>query len=415
MNKMGKALSKQQIRDGWRMVRFGDVARQCKESVDRDNNPFERYVNGGHMDSECLKITRWGTFGDDYVGPAFHRIFRKGQILYGSRRTYLKKVAVADFDGITANTTFVIEPKGRDKMLPGLLPFLMLSESFTNHSVLNSKGSTNPYINWSDIVNFEFPLPPVERQKEILEVLEKKERVFQKYNKMQTAITLNKKALQFDAFPNYFEKHHQDYVPLKKGWKVLALSSLLLSQIESGFSAREIAGKSKWYVLNLNCLSKTGFSDNDYKPISEDSFKKGSELFDGDFLISRSNTKELVGLVGIYKGNGKRTIFPDTMMRLKVSSDMIKPEFLEMYLLSPYGRRQIVRLAAGTSGSMVKINKQNINKIPVPYPSMKEQEKIVSAYLSMCEMNHTYEEQKKQINRIRGKYLSNMLDQHTKE
>ena len=170
---MAIELSEKQMKDGWQVVKLGEIAKQCKESVNRENNPFERYVEGGHMDTENLRITRWGEFGDHYVGPAFHRIFRKGQILYGSRRTYLKKVAVAEFDGITANTTFVIEPQRSDIILPGLLPFLMLSEDFTNHSVLNSKGSTNPYINWGDIAKYEFPLPPIERQKEILEVLEK--------------------------------------------------------------------------------------------------------------------------------------------------------------------------------------------------------------------------------------------------
>jgi type I restriction enzyme, S subunit len=152
-------------------VYFGDIAKQCKESVDRENNPFERYVEGGHMDSECLTIKRWGVFGDHYIGPVFHRIFRKGQILYGSRRTYLKKVAVADFDGITSNTTFIIEPINSEIMLPELLPFLMLSDGFTKHSVQNSKGSTNPYINWSDIANYEFSLPPIEEQKKLVLVL----------------------------------------------------------------------------------------------------------------------------------------------------------------------------------------------------------------------------------------------------
>lgn len=99
--------------------------------------------------------------------PAFHRIFRKGQVLYGSRRTYLKKVAVADFDGITANTTFVCETKDQNIFMQELLPFLMLTESFTNHSIRESKGSTNPYINWSDIAKYEFPLPPLEEQKRL--------------------------------------------------------------------------------------------------------------------------------------------------------------------------------------------------------------------------------------------------------
>lgn len=147
-------VSKNGLKAGWRMVKFGDVVRQCKEKVDRDDNPFERYVEGGHMDSEDIHIRRWGEFGQDYVGPAFHRIFRKGQVLYGSRRTYLKKVAVAEFDGITANTTFVLETKDQSVFMQELLPFLMLTDRFTEHSIGESKGSTNPYINYPDIAKF---------------------------------------------------------------------------------------------------------------------------------------------------------------------------------------------------------------------------------------------------------------------
>lgn len=150
-------MSTQSLKPGWKKVKFGDVVRQCKESVDRDNNPFGRYVEGSHMDSDNIHIRRWGEFGADYVGPAFYRIFRKGQVLYGSRRTYLKKVAVADFDGITANTTFVCETKDQSIFMQELLPFLMLTDSFTEHSIRESKGSTNPYINWPDIAKYEFP------------------------------------------------------------------------------------------------------------------------------------------------------------------------------------------------------------------------------------------------------------------
>ena len=91
-------------------------------------------------------------------------------MLYGSRRTYLRKVAVAEFDGICANTTLVLEPKD-GSLLPELLPFIMQSESFTEFSVKNSKGSVNPYINWSDLARYEFPLPPLDEQRRIAEIL----------------------------------------------------------------------------------------------------------------------------------------------------------------------------------------------------------------------------------------------------
>src|SRR5215217_2093460 len=138
--------------------------------------------------SEDIHIRRWGEFGEDYVGPAFHRIFRKGQVLYGSRRTYLKKVAVADFDGITANTTFVLETQDQGAFMQELLPFLMLTNRFTEHSIAESKGSTNPYINYPDIAKFEFPLPPIEEQKRIAEILWAADEALEGYGKLRSEL-----------------------------------------------------------------------------------------------------------------------------------------------------------------------------------------------------------------------------------
>ncbi len=123
------------------------------------------------MDSNDLRLRRWGEIGSGYLGPAFHMRFKPGQVLYGSRRTYLRKVAVADFEGICANTTFVLEPKKSDELLPDFLPFLMQTESFNTFSVKNSKGSVNPFINFSDLARFEFDLPPIEEQSSIVRLL----------------------------------------------------------------------------------------------------------------------------------------------------------------------------------------------------------------------------------------------------
>lgn len=152
------------LKSGWRRVKFGDVVRQCKDKVDPETSGLERYVGGEHMDTDDLRIRRWGEIGSGYLGPAFHMRFRPGQILYGSRRTYLRKVAVADFEGVCANTTFVLESKEPDVLLPAFLPFVMQTEVFNAFSVKNSKGSVNPYINFSDLARFEFLLPPIDEQ-----------------------------------------------------------------------------------------------------------------------------------------------------------------------------------------------------------------------------------------------------------
>ena len=158
-------------RSNWQKVKFGDVVRQVKDKVDPETTGLERYIAGEHMDTDDLRIRRWGEINDDYLGPAFHMRFKPGQVLYGSRRTYLRKVAVPHFEGICANTTYVLEPKDPTVLLPELLPFIMQTERFHEHSIKQSKGSVNPYINFSDIAWYEFALPPLEEQRRIYAAL----------------------------------------------------------------------------------------------------------------------------------------------------------------------------------------------------------------------------------------------------
>ena len=156
---------------GWTRVAFGDVVRRVNDKVDPWDSGLERYVAGEHMDTDDLRIRRWGLIGDDYLGPAFHTRFKPGHVLYGSRRTYLRKVALADFEGITANTTFVLETRDPARLMPELLPFLMQTEAFHSFSIKHSKGSVNPYINFSDLDAFAFLLPPIQEQARLVEAL----------------------------------------------------------------------------------------------------------------------------------------------------------------------------------------------------------------------------------------------------
>jgi type I restriction enzyme S subunit len=171
-------------RDGRLRVKFGDVVRQVKETADPDTSGLERYVAGEHMGTDELQITSWGSIGDGYLGPAFHRRFHSRQVLYGSRRTYLRKVAFADFDGICANTTFVCETADQDILLPELLPFIMQTDGFHAHSIAQSKGSVNPYINWTDLAWFEFDLPPIDEQGEIADLLWASESLLRAYKRV---------------------------------------------------------------------------------------------------------------------------------------------------------------------------------------------------------------------------------------
>jgi type I restriction enzyme M protein len=248
-------------RENWKRVRFGDIVRQCKEETDPISDGVERFVAGEHMETENVHIRNWGNVGDGYLGPAFIRRFRKGQILYGSRRTYLKKVACAEWDGVTANTTFVLEAV-EGKLLQELLPWIMLSDRFTKHSVQESKGSTNPYINFPDIAKFEFALPPLDQQRRIAEILMRLDVAKEEMLKLENTNKKSVDCLRDDHFSN---SASQDLLPLR----------------EAG----------RWVSGNTPSRNKTEFWVGNFPWVSPKDMKQ-KYIFDSEEHLSEAGQKE---------------------------------------------------------------------------------------------------------------------------
>ncbi len=94
-----------------------------------------------------------------------------GQTLFGKRRAYQRKVAYAEFEGICSGDILTFEPKNRKVLLPELLPFICQSDAFFDHALDTSAGSLSPRTSWTALKDFEFPLPPIDEQKRIAEIL----------------------------------------------------------------------------------------------------------------------------------------------------------------------------------------------------------------------------------------------------
>lgn len=154
-------------RTGWKRVRFGDVVENCAETCDPEEAGLERFVAMEHLEPGSLHVRSWGNVAD---GTTFTRRCRPGQVLFGKRRAYQRKVAVAEFEAVVSGDIYVLAPKD-DRLLPELLPFLCLSERFFQHAVGTSAGSLSPRTNWSSLASFEFDLPPLDQQRRIAEIL----------------------------------------------------------------------------------------------------------------------------------------------------------------------------------------------------------------------------------------------------
>ncbi|KKH95459.1 hypothetical protein EO95_08020, partial [Methanosarcina sp. 1.H.T.1A.1] len=174
------------VPDDWKFVKFGEVVQHVKDRFpNRDEWTFDRFINGGHIDSGQIRITKSSPIkgNEETIGSAFHMRFKPGHVLYVSRRAYLRKGGIVDFEGICSNVTFVLQAD-ETKLLQSLLPFIIQTEAFVKHTVDNSHGSTNPFLNWKDIESYKMILPPLEKQKKISEILWSIEDNIQKTEKL---------------------------------------------------------------------------------------------------------------------------------------------------------------------------------------------------------------------------------------
>ncbi len=153
------------LKPGWRRVKFGEVVRLNKETC---KNPaaegIDRYIGLEHLEPGDLRIRSWGDVSD---GTTFTNRVRPGQVLFGKRRAYQRKVAVADFDAVCSGDIYVFESTNPDRLLPDLLPFLCQTDSFFEYAVGTSAGSLSPRTNWTSLAEYEFALPPMEEQRRI--------------------------------------------------------------------------------------------------------------------------------------------------------------------------------------------------------------------------------------------------------
>lgn len=154
-------------RSNWRRRPFGELAQSVNERVDPSQAGDEIYVGLEHLDPQDLHIRRWGK-ASDVIGTKLR--FRKGDLIFGRRRAYQRKLAVAEFDGICSAHAMVVRARP-DVVLPEFLPFLMMSDRFMNRAVELSVGSLSPTINWTTLKLEEFAIPPLDQQRRIAEIL----------------------------------------------------------------------------------------------------------------------------------------------------------------------------------------------------------------------------------------------------
>lgn len=357
---------------GWSTVALGDVVRQVKDKVDPEESGLDRYVAGEHMDTDDLRIRRWGEVGDDYLGPAFHMRFKPGQVLYGSRRTYLRKVALAEFEGITANTTYVLESKDSDVLLPELLPFLMQTEAVNAHSVRESKGSVNPYVNFSDLAWYEFPLPPPAEQRRIVEALQAAERVLEALRQLKRAADTALESFALGALVGFVATSAMDIetVSLPTGWRLRTAKELVSAPVVSGTTPRGYRDGAvpECPFIKVGDLSFDGSLN--YGPdggcVNPAAFAatESVHVVPGDILTNIVGPP--LGKVSVVPGCLEEALINQAIVRYRMPDEMFG-RWTAFYLMSDWAKQWLFARSKKTSGQR-NLNSSTCAELPVPIP-----------------------------------------------
>ncbi len=397
---------------GWECVKFGDIADCISKRVEPSETDLDVYVGLEHLDSDSLKIKRYGKPSDVegiklYVQP--------GDIIFGKRRAYQRKLAIADFEGICSAHAMVLRAK-EEKILRNLLPFFMQSHIFMDRAIAISEGSLSPTIKWKTLCKQEFPLPPAQEQKRISNILWAVEECIRKWEESLDKAKVYKKVLMKHLFtygPVGFNEISN--IRLKKTevgmipdiWNVKSICDV--ATIDYGISEAvsqntdPSIGCPILTGANITLYGKLDLSKQVYiEPPKQERFF----LKIGDLLFNwRSGSPEHVGKTAIFNLNGIYT-YASFILRIRTSKELLT-EF--GYFLLNYMRSNKYLSRDMSQQVNFKMNAKIFREIKIPYPPLEEQQKIAHILSTLDKTIETAETHRKTLQSLKTRLLNDLL------
>ena len=360
-------MSTQSLKPGWKMVKFGDIAQNVAVRVDPADAKTDVYVGLEHLDPSTLHLRQWG-HPSDVTGQKL--AFKKGDVIFGRRRAYQRKLAVAEFDGICSAHAMVVRAKPK-MILPEFLPFFLQSDMFMERAIEISVGSLSPTINWKTLKAQEFPLPPLDEQKRIAEILWAVDEVICSQHNLITDV--------HNAQSVFFESR------MKVDSANQALLGDALQTIVAGKSpqgASRPADEDEFGVLKVSAVGNDCFVETENKAlVKQADFNDEYEVRPGFILVTRANALPTgVGRPCVVKSVRPGLMLSDKTLRLVPNDESVLERFLYQNLLSRTYRKYVKTAAGGTEAK--NISQDLLKKAPIWLPSLGTQKAVTKTLLS---------------------------------
>jgi type I restriction enzyme, S subunit len=349
-------------------VRLSDVAYEVSERWNGSKAGVP-IVGLEHLEPDELCVRKWDVDPDENT---FSKAFKKGQILFGRRRAYQKKLSIATCDGICSGDITVIAAK-EDKILSELLPFYLRAERFFDYAIQGSNGSLSPRVKWAHLASYEFELPSLERQRELGEVLWGANRLKEAYKGMVVATDEMLKA----KFREMFGEINENPFRFEKA----TLDHIIIGTPTNGYFAKssEYAEDASTEILGVTGIVNRLYAQAEDLPranVKEEDVERFRVGY-GDMLFCRSSlVKDGIGKAAIIpRDYGDDVVFECHVIRVKVNTKICHPLFLEYLSWSKDFRSQIIKNSKTTT--MTTISQDGISSVNVLLPPLSLQREFV--------------------------------------
>ena len=344
--------------------RFDQIAINSTEKKKPVEEDRFTYLGLEHLDSGCLKVSRYGT----EVAPIGEKlIMHKGDVLFGKRRAYQKKVAIAPFDGIFSAHGMVLRP--REEVIDrDFFPLFISSDYFLDAAISISVGSLSPTINWRDLKELEFELPELDSQRKLAAVLWSINNTMESYKKLISATD--------ELVKSQFMEQFGDFKTNPKGIEITTIDQLF----SVGSSKRvfqkdwKSSGVPFYRAREIVKLSEQGFVDNELF-ITEEMYKEYAARYGvpqpGDIMVTGVGTLGICYLVKptdrFYYKDGNTLCFHNLG---RIDSRFV----IECYKM-PFIREQIEANAGGSTVGTYTI--ETACKTRIFNPPLDEQQRFL--------------------------------------
>ena len=336
--------------------RFEQIAINSTEKKKPVEEDRFTYLGLEHLDSGSLKVTR---FGSDVAPIGEKLVMRKGDVLFGKRRAYQKKVAIAPFDGIFSAHGMVLRPHV-EVIDSDFFPLFISSDYFLDAAIKISVGSLSPTINWRDLKILEFDLPDLETQRKLAAVLWSINDTMESYKKLISVTD--------ELVKSQFIERFGDPVTNPNGWPILPFEEF--ANIDANMTT-DYAKYADYPHIGIDSIEKDTGKLSGYRTVAEDSVKSGKYIFSPKHIIYSKirpnlNKVALPAFHGLCSADAYPILCKDNCNRLYLAFVLRSRWFLE-YIIPFSGR-----------SNMPKVNREQINGFHWPLPPLELQEQFAA-------------------------------------